>query len=125
MKKQMLSLALLALALSGCQSLPQGETASTGQSPYVAIGTEPFWSLKIESAQMRFERAGFREVRSGQFEARPSFNGWRYTSAKITADVTFVECSDGMSDNVYKDRVTVVVNGTEYRGCGGGVIRKN
>jgi uncharacterized membrane protein len=109
-----------ALALAACQTVP--ETEPSGQSPYKAAGTEPFWGLSIETSGMTFSRAGERELRVTRYEARPSFNGWRYVSDRITADVTFVQCSDGMSDNVYKDSVTVIVDGETFKGCGGGVV---
>lgn len=108
-----------ALALTACQTVSDPETS--GQSPYKAAGTEPFWGLSIEASGMTFSRAGERELRVPRYEARPSFNGWRYVSNRLTADVTFVQCSDGMSDNVYKDSVTVIFDGKTYNGCGGGI----
>jgi heat shock protein HslJ len=113
------AVALPALLLASCQALPD----DTGRAPYKALGTEPFWGLTIENKSLTFTRAGEADIRVGSYEARPSFNGWRYVSRRITADVTFTRCSDGMSDNVYKDTVTVQVDGTEYKGCGGGVVK--
>ncbi|MBL0924723.1 MAG: hypothetical protein IBJ12_09710 [Sphingomonadaceae bacterium] len=109
-----------ALALTACQTVPEADPA--GPAPYKAAGTEPFWGLSIETSGMTFSRAGERDVRVSGHEARPSFNGWRYVSDRIIADITFVQCSDGMSDNVYKDSVTVIVDGKTYKGCGGGVV---
>lgn len=111
-------LALAALLLASCQTVP----AEPGQTPYKALGTEPFWGLNIERDGMTFTRAGEPNISVGFYKARPSFNGWRYVSPRIAADVTFTRCSDGMSDNVYKDTVTVQVDSTQYKGCGGGVI---
>ena len=54
-----------------------------------------------------------------KFEARPSFNGWRYISEKLTVDISFVACSDGMSDRRYQHTVIVFAEGNEYHGCGG------
>jgi heat shock protein HslJ len=109
-----------ALALASCQTIPEAQT--TGQAPYKAAGTEPFWGLAIENGGMKFSRAGEKDIGVLGYEARPSFNGWRYASKRITADVTFVRCSDGMSDNTYKDTVTVMVDGMEFKGCGGGIV---
>ncbi|HEV7233894.1 MAG TPA: hypothetical protein VGN36_06580 [Sphingorhabdus sp.] len=114
------AIALAALLLASCQTTPSTEQA--GQAPYKAIGTEPFWSLAIEKGRLKFSRAGEADVSISGYEARPSFNGWRYVSKRITADVTFAQCGDGMSDNIYKDTVTVMVDGVEFKGCGGGVI---
>ncbi len=71
---------------------------------------------------MTFSRPDSADVRVTDFEARPSINGWRYVSEKITADVSFAECNDGMSELTYKDQVGVKVGGVEYLGCGGVVV---
>jgi heat shock protein HslJ len=111
------------LALAACQIIPDAQTSGAfGQASYKAVGTEPFWGLAIENGVMTFQRADEPNVSVSSYEARPSFNGWRYVSDRITTDVTFVQCSDGMSDNVYKDTVTVMVDNVQYMGCGGGVI---
>jgi heat shock protein HslJ len=111
------------LVLSACQIIPDAQQPeSKGQAPYKAAGTEPFWGLMIANGDMTFQRAGEPDVRVSSYEARPSFNGWRYVSDRLTADVTFTRCSDGMSDNVYKDTVTVIADGVEFRGCGGGIV---
>ena len=90
--------------------------------PYKALGTEPFWSLQIADSQMTFQPMDGDAVRAAIASARPSFNGWRYSSDTVSVDVTFSPCSDGMSDIVYKDTVTVLVGTTEFRGCGGGAV---
>lgn len=115
-------LASAGLVLTACQTIPPGNPPTNGKDVYTAMGTEPFWSLKIDGDQMRFERAGFPSVAATSVEARPSFNGWRYLATNMTADVTFAPCSDGMSDRTYKDTVTIMVGDTQYKGCGGGVL---
>lgn len=116
-------LIISALALGGCQIIPDAQqTETNGQLPYKAAGTEPFWGLSIDNGAMTFQRAGEPDVRVSTYEARPSFNGWRYVSDRLTADVTFTQCSDGMSDNVYKDTVTIIVDGVQFRGCGGEIV---
>jgi heat shock protein HslJ len=111
------------LVLSACQIIPDAQQPeSNGQAPYKAAGTEPFWGLTIANSVMTFQRAGEPDVRVSSYEVRPSFNGWRYVSNRLTADVTFTQCSDGMSDNVYKDTVTVIADGVEFRGCGGEIL---
>jgi heat shock protein HslJ len=111
------------LALAACQIIPDARPSeAVEQASYKGLGTEPFWGLTIESGVMTFQRAGEPDVSASSYEARPSFNGWRYVSDRITADVTFTQCNDGMSDNVYKDTVTVMVDNVQYKGCGGGVV---
>lgn len=112
------------LALASCQTLSDAMPSPNGPDAnpqaYKALGTEPFWSLIIDGPNMKFSRE--REISVSDAQARPSFNGWRYTSAKITADVTFTECNDGMSEFTYKDTVTVMAGDKKYRGCGGGIL---
>ena len=118
---KILMLAAATLTLASCQTIAgQGPSSST-ESVYRALGTEPFWSLEIEGDRMLFSRAGENAISSSSTSSRPSFNGWRYISKAITADVTFTPCSDGMSDLTYKDTVTVMVDKERYSGCGGGV----
>jgi heat shock protein HslJ len=122
MKQQLMLIAAANLLLAGCQTMPEpASTPPPSQASYKAHGTEPFWSLKIEGGNMVFDHSGELAAKAKSFDARPSFNGWRYVSKEITADVTFTPCSDGMSDWTYKDTVTVMVGDQEYKGCGGGI----
>ncbi len=54
--------------------------------------------------------------------ARPSFNGERYVTPRLTVDITHAACSDGMSDRRYRDTVTLTAEGKTAKGCGGGVL---
>jgi heat shock protein HslJ len=116
------TLAAAGLLVASCQTIPAGDPPANGADVYSALGTEPFWSLKIDRDEMRFERADSPSVTATPFEARPSFNGWRYLAKAMTVDVTFAPCSDGMSDKTYKDSVTIMVGDAQYKGCGGGVL---
>lgn len=112
--------ALLAsvLGLAACTTVPDAPTASDS---YRALGTEPFWSVAIDGGQMRFEtpEGGFTVPTPA---ARPSFNGHRWVTPRLTVDVTHGECSDGMSDRRFADTVLVVADGRELRGCGGDIL---
>lgn len=110
------------MLVASCQTIPPANPPANGADVYSALGTEPFWSLKIEGDEMRFDRAGLPKITATPFEARPSFNGWRYLAKTMTVDVTFAPCSDGMSENTYKDTVTIIFGDTQYKGCGGGVL---
>jgi len=46
-------------------------------------------------------------------------NGERYETPRLSLDITHVKCSDGMSDRVYRDTVSVVIGRKLLRGCGG------
>ncbi|WP_420607896.1 META domain-containing protein [Novosphingopyxis sp.] len=55
--------------------------------------------------------------------ASPSFNGLRYVAEAMTVDVTYSECSDGMSDRRFHDTVTVQLpDGRDLSGCGGSIL---
>lgn len=120
MMRRLFLLFVPALLLTGCQTVIPASEEANGAA-YRALGTEPFWSLRIEPDRMVFERAGEPPISARGYQARPSFNGWRYSSQRITVDVTHSPCSDGMSDRVYKDSVMLRVDNQDYRGCGGGV----
>lgn len=109
------------ILLSACQTIPSTDDAPVAAPSYKALGTEPFWSLNIDGDTMVFDRAGMEKIAARNVKARPSFNGWRYTAENMTVDVTFGECSDGMSDRTYKDRVTVMTGDAVFKGCGGGI----
>ena len=90
---------------------PAGET-------YRAIGTEPFWDLRIGS-QLAFTDRG---MGLAVVEPKPhpihGFAGEIYQGRRLNVNITHVRCSDGMSDRTYPDTVQVRVDGREYRGCG-------
>jgi heat shock protein HslJ len=108
-------LSILALALSACVSVPPGG------APYSAAGTEPFWSIQIDRGRMTFEapEGSFSVPASAPVETS---GGRRYQSARIILDATPWVCTDGMSDNLYAETVTAVVDGTTFYGCGGGTV---
>ncbi len=121
-------IAISTLVITACVPATPPEASAPAQvspvadAPYSAIGTEPFWSLEITDNRITFQpMEGAATVANG-FTSRPSLNGWRYTSDSVSVDVTDSPCNDGMSDNVYKDTVTVLVGTTEFRGCGGGAL---
>ena len=89
---------------------------------YLALGTEPFWSVEITEARIAYNDAENRTVRVANPGARPSFNGRRYVTRRLSVDVTATPCSDGMSDRRYADTVMVEVDGRSLSGCGGRVL---
>jgi heat shock protein HslJ len=93
-----------------------------GSAPYRALGTEPFWSVTITGGRMVYEDTEGRRIAVRTPAARPSFNGRRYVSRRLTVDITRQECSDGMSDRIYADTVMVIVDGETLRGCGGEIL---
>lgn len=95
---------------------------ASAQAPYRALGTEPFWSVTIGGGRMVYEDPEGGRVVVRTPAARPSFNGRRYVTRRLTVDITRQACSDGMSDRDYADTVRVTVDGRELSGCGGAIF---
>lgn len=123
MNKLLPALAALAL-LPACATIPADDGMGTVPSgdAYLALGTEPFWSVEVTDARIAYNDAENRVVRVANPGARPSFNGRRYVAPRITVDITATPCSDGMSDRRYADTVLVEVDGRSLQGCGGRVL---
>jgi uncharacterized membrane protein len=47
------------------------------------------------------------------------FAGEIYQTRRLRVNIVHAECSDGMSDRTYRDKVQVDVDGHHYEGCGG------
>jgi len=113
----------LALALAAPVLLLAGAAVAQGDGGgrvYRATGRMPDWTLQIDRGTIRyFGDNGRTRVVVPAPVARPSFNGMRYVTPRITVDLTYAPCRDGRSGNVYHDRVTVTVGLRTVRGCGG------
>ena len=106
--------------LAACTAYPPRPTlpAHEGAETYRAIGTEPFWDLRIGRELVFTDRGvGLTVV---QPTPRPihGFAGDIYQTPRIHVNINHIRCSDGMSDRSYPDTVQVRVDGREYRGCG-------
>jgi len=93
--------------------------AMAQNAPYRASGTEPFWSLTIDSRAMKFEAPGQHSVTVATPKVIHGFAGEIYQSRRINVNTVHKSCSDGMSDRTYPDTVQVTVDGRRYEGCGG------
>ncbi len=117
--------ATLCLALVGCMPV-EAPPQMPGDSPaeaYMAIGTEPGWTLEITRERLNYTGDyGETKIIEPNPGARPSFNGERYVTPRLVIDITHGTCSDGMSDRRYPDHVTVTADGKTVKGCGGGVL---
>lgn len=96
--------------------------AQSPGDPYVARGTEPFWSLTIDGRTMRFEVPGNRPVVVRAPRPIHGFAGEIWRTRRINVNTTHSRCNDGMSDNVYPDTVTVTVDRRVFKGCGGDIV---
>jgi uncharacterized membrane protein len=106
----------VSLLLAGCATLPLGAETET----YRALGTEPFWSIRIAKGQIRYETpdGGF-SVRAPRGQELGDGRLWE--TRRITLQALNQECSDRMSDNRYSQTVRAVVDGRALEGCGGDV----
>lgn len=114
--------AATAFALAGCASVPAAEPGTL----YRALGTEPFWALELDGGQMTFTEANAPGVRIVERQPKPihGFAGDIYQGRRINLNIVRgQQCSDGMSDRVYPERVQVRVDNRAFEGCGGEVLR--
>ena len=112
MKRQFL---FAAAALAGaCAPLPGPATA-----PYHALGTEPFWNLLIDERDVTFTQPDAQPIRQPRPQAIIGIAGEIYRTPRIDVNIVHAQCSDGMSDRVYPDKVQVTVDGRHFSGCGG------
>jgi uncharacterized membrane protein len=109
---------LLALAvlpfLGACAPFPPPSSA-----PYHGAGTEPFWSLTIDERNLAFELAGEQPIVQRRPKAIVGIAGEIYQTPRIDVNIVHGQCSDGMSDRVYPDKLQVTVDGERFNGCGG------
>lgn len=102
----------------GPSSVP-GETRPTPSPPdYRAIGTEPFWAVTVRGSSATLERPGV-DARSYAVVRDADDRAIRYRGEGFAMTVSEGPCSDGMSDAVWSDRVTVAFGEGALKGCGG------
>jgi len=111
--KRFLALSVLA-ALGACMPIPGPPPA-----PYRAIGTEPFWNLLIDERDLTFTQPDAQPIRQPRPKVIIGIAGEIYQTARIDVNIVHGQCSDGMSDRVYPDKVQVTVDGRRFEGCGG------
>ena len=101
------------LSFAACAPLPPPA------APYRGIGTEPFWSVTIDDRNITFDLSGEQPI--VQPRPRPIIGvaGEIYRTPRIDVNIVHAQCSDGMSDRVYPDKLQVTVDGKRFDGCGG------
>jgi heat shock protein HslJ len=107
----------LAAALTACLPAPPPP-----QAPYRALGTEPFWSLIIDDREIAFIPADGSQVREAKPPVIVGVAGEIYQTPRINVNIVHAQCSDGMSDRTFPDKVQVSVDGRQFNGCGGDPI---
>lgn len=116
--------ALLVLPLLAAACVPKQEAVAPVPNPtqerYEARGQEPGWHLLIHDGQIDYTGSyGDKKIGVPRPDPRPSFNGRRYVTPRLTVDVTYVRCNDAMSGFGFEHQVMVIADGETYKGCGG------
>lgn len=115
--RQMVSI-LLSLMVLGCVTqAPDGMTTSVWR----AIGTEPFWGVRVDGRHLIFttpEAPAGRVLPAAlqQVEGKTVFAGADGDVA-YRLELTLGECSDNMSERKYRYKAVFVLGKTEYHGC--------
>jgi heat shock protein HslJ len=111
--KRLFALCLTLLAAS-CMTAPPPPAA-----PYHALGTEPFWNLLIDRHNLTFTQPDAQPVTQPTPPVIHGVAGEIYQTPRINVNIVHAQCSDGMSDRTYPDKVQVTVDGRQFNGCGG------
>ena len=100
--------------------LPTSRPAA--RRPITRVGTEPFWNLLIDERDLTFTQPDAQPILQPRPQAINGFAGEIYQTPRINVNIVHAQCSDGMSDRTYPDKVQVTVDGRRFDGCGGLVI---
>lgn len=90
--------------------------------PITALGTEPFWSVKVEGTTLTLTRpdappVAFTAPGAAIQSGRATWVAKADDGAQLTLTIYASECSDGMSDRVYPWAAEVAVLNQDLRGC--------
>lgn len=112
---------LAAAVAAGCTTQePPPAGPDPAQERYEARGQEPGWHLLIHDGRIDYSgNYGEKKIDVARPEPRPSFNGRRYVTDRLTVDITYVRCNDSMSGFGFEHQVMVIADGETYKGCGG------
>lgn len=91
--------------------------------PYRAVGTEPGWALTIAGGRIDYV-GDYGDTKINQPAPKPIISATTktYRTARLEVAITPGRCSDGMSDLIYRDSVSVRADNQHVTGCGGGTI---
>ncbi|EQB06066.1 hypothetical protein L288_11420 [Sphingobium quisquiliarum P25] len=85
---------------------------------YRAIGTEPFWAVTVKGSTALLERPD-KPPRSFAVSRNGDERAIRYLGEGFAMTITPGPCSDGMSDAIWSDQVSVAFGEGTLNGCGG------
>ena len=98
--------------------LPEPPQPKPAEAPYRALGTEPFWAVRILDGVLTLERP---DEAPRRFPVTRSAKGGvtQLSGEAIQVTIRPGACSDGMSDFTYADNVQLAFDGGTLKGCGG------
>ena len=103
----------------GSETAPPAPRPQTPQpSRYRALGTEPFWAVTVKGSTAILERPDKPPV-SFSVSRDDDGRAVRFLGEGFTMTVQDGPCSDGMSDAVWADQVSVAFGEGTLKGCGG------
>lgn len=110
------------LLLSACATAPATSQDSAGAVPtWRAIGTEPFWGVRVESSHLVFTTPDDQDGRVLQASERNEGGATVYAGndggQAYALTITPGECSDGMSDRVFRFKAEFAIGDRRYSGC--------
>ena len=116
--------AFLVLAACAADALPpEPANPPVPAAAYLALGTEPGWTLEITPARLNYDGDyGATKIMVPNPGAKPSLNGRTYVGDRLSVVIKQAPCSDGMSDRRFADTVRVVADGKTLQGCGGKIL---
>ena len=116
--------AFLVLAACAADALPpEPANPPVPAAAYLALGTEPGWTLEITPARLNYDGDyGATKIMVPNPGAKPSMNGRTYVTDRLSVVIKNAPCSDGMSDRRFADTVRVIADGKTLQGCGGAIL---
>ncbi len=109
-------------ASEGATPPPADAPASAPPGPdfsgdFDLIGTEPFWSGRIQGDGLTLSRAGQPDVSAANTGAHVEGDVGVWGVGGLVFKLKPEPCADGMSDRRYDYRAEVTLNGQTLRGC--------
>lgn len=106
------------LPLQGASATGMKPAPPSSETRYRAIGTEPFWAVTVRGSNLTLERPDHAPLHL-PIARTDDGRAVRYLGDGLAMVVTEGPCSDGMSDAVWADRVSVAFAQGTLKGCGG------
>ena len=119
----LLTLPALAACAPATELPPTTPANLPAADAYMALGTEPGWTLEITPARLNYDGDyGATKIMVPNPGAKPSMNGRTYVTDRLSVVIKQAPCSDGMSDRRFADTVRVIAGGKTLHGCGGKIL---